>query len=86
MWNAFNEVLEEKCGSWKKILNKAIEKGVDRALATLEAARKEIVKVCRENNKLLQQLIKFTTKTCLGAVATKQNLKLAAEATVNAAT
>ena len=80
VWNAFNEVIEEKYGGWKRLLKKGIKTSIDGTTATLEAGRE----VCKENNKLLHQLTKCAAKTSLGAAAAKQSLKLAAGTTVNA--
>jgi hypothetical protein len=86
IWKAFNEWLKEKYGGWDEILKIAFDKGVQAAVAALEAAKDEIVEICKENNVLLEQLAKFSTKTCVGSVATKQVLKTAVDLSVQQGT
>ena len=74
-WDTFNECLQEKYGGWRNILKKAFNESIEIALSALRAVREEITKVCKENHKILEQLAKFATKTCLSAVVTKQALK-----------
>ena len=85
-WKIFNEWLEKKYGGWNEILKTAFDKGEQPAISALEAAKDEIVGICKENSKLLEQLAKVTTKACLSSVGTKQALKAAANLSVQEGT
>jgi hypothetical protein len=85
-WNILNEYLQEKFGGrWKEILKKALEKGVEAALLALEAMKDEIIRVCKENHRLLEQLTKLTTKS-LTAAASKVVTQAAANVLAKEAT
>ena len=79
VWDTFNEWLQEKYGGWKKILKKAFDVSIEAALSALKAVKEEIIKVCKENHKILEQLTKFATKACLGPLIMKQALKAGAK-------
>ena len=79
VWDTFNEWLQEKYGGWKKILKKAFDVSIEAALSALKAVKEEIIKVCKENHKILEQLTKFATKACLGPLVMKQALKAGAK-------
>lgn len=86
IWKAFHEWLEEKYGGWNEILKIAFDKGEQAAISALEAAKDEIVGICKENHMLLEQLAKFSTKTCISSVAAKQGLKTAIDISVQQGT
>ena len=84
-WDILNEYLQERFGDWKEILKKAFEKGVEAALLALEATKDEIIKVCKENHRLLEQLTKLATKS-LTATASKVAMQVAANILAKEAT
>ena len=77
-WDILNEYLQNKFGGWKEILKKAFEVGLQAALSALEAVKDEIIRVCKENHRLLEQLTKLATKSFTSAAS-----KLATQATAN---
>ena len=77
-WCILNEYMQEKFGGWKEILRKKFEVGEQAALSALEAAKDEIIRVCKENHRLLEQLTKLTTKSLTSATS-----KFATQAAAN---
>ena len=77
-WGILNEYLQERFGGWKEILKKAFEVGVQAALSALEAVKDEIIRVCNENHRLLEQLTKLATKSFTSAAS-----KVASKAAAN---
>jgi predicted ATP-grasp superfamily ATP-dependent carboligase len=71
-WDILNEYLQERFGGWKDILKTAFEKGVEAALLALEATKDEIIRVCKENKRLLEQLTKLINKSFTAAAATSK--------------
>ena len=86
VWRAFNKWLEEKYERWNEILKIAFDKGEQTAISALEAAKDEIVGICKENHMLLEQLAKFSTKTCISSVAAKHVLKTTVDISVQQGT
>ena len=69
-WDILNEYLQEKFGGrWREILKKAFEVGVEAALSALEVIKDEIIRVCKENRRLLEQLTKLATKSLTATVS-----------------
>ena len=87
IWKAFNEWLQERYGGWNEILTIAFDKGAQAAISALEAAKDVIIAVCKENQMLLDQLAKLSTKVCISsAIATKQVIKTTADLSVQQGT
>lgn len=78
--------LIQKCRVWKKIM----KQGLDHANQALAAAKEEVMKFCREYEKVIEELGKFavktSTRTVVPKVVVKVGVKGAAKVSTKSAT